>query len=282
MATPGTMDLGGVSQSSTRRFGPLAALAAAAVVLTARVAVRGPHSLIAAVATRTRTAPARLAVSGPAHLTTGRAAPRSPPAMVPEAHTESASVVRHASPLSFAPVALLFGLAAAALRSAYRLRSGLPLAMVMAAGAGSDEDKVVKSEAEWRAELTPQQYQVLRQKGTEPPRTGKYDKFYPKEGYFVCAGCRNPLYSAAAKFDSGCGWPAFDKCYKGSVRTEIDGSLFMRRIEILCAKCDGHLGHVFEKEGFTPTMERHCVNSVSVDFVPTGSPPAAEEEPVLK
>lgn len=82
-----------------------------------------------------------------------------------------------------------------------------------------------RSDAEWKQALSPEQYYVLRQKGTEPPRTGKYDKFYPKEGYFVCAGCGNPLYSAAAKFDSGCGWPAFDKCYKGSVRTEVRSSI---------------------------------------------------------
>ena len=81
--------------------------------------------------------------------------------------------------------------------------------------------QVLKSDAEWRQALSPVQYNILRQKGTEPPRSGEYDKFYPKEGYFACAGCGNPLYSAQSKFDSGCGWPAFDKCYEGGVKTEV-------------------------------------------------------------
>lgn len=84
-----------------------------------------------------------------------------------------------------------------------------------------------------------------------------------KEGHFVCRGCKTPLYSAKAKFDSGCGWPAFDKCYKGSINTHVDSSMGMRRVEITCATCGGHLGHVFEGERMTDTNERHCVNSVS-------------------
>ncbi|KAH9260611.1 methionine-R-sulfoxide reductase [Batrachochytrium salamandrivorans] len=99
-----------------------------------------------------------------------------------------------------------------------------------------------QSEQEWRNKLTAKEFHVLREKGTEPPRVGEYDKFYPKEGYFACRGCGNPLYSAQAKFDSGCGWPAFDKCYKGAIATHMDGSLFMRRIEIVCAKCGGAPG----------------------------------------
>jgi len=128
--------------------------------------------------------------------------------------------------------------------------------------------RVEKSDSEWAKTLDKMEFQVLRKKGTEPARTGMYDKYYPKEGHFVCAACRTPLYSAQAKFDSGCGWPAFDKCYEGTVKTEIDNAFGMRRVEILCAACDGHLGHVFENEGLTPTMERHCVNSVSVKYVP--------------
>lgn len=131
-----------------------------------------------------------------------------------------------------------------------------------------DVARVDKTDAEWRSQLNPMEFQVLRKKGTEPARTGEYDKFYPSEGHFVCRGCGTPLYSAQAKFNSGCGWPAFDKCYAGAVKTEIDNSFGMRRIEIMCAACDGHLGHVFENEGFTPTMERHCVNSISVRYVP--------------
>eukprot|EP00300_Choanocystis_sp_HF-7_P041861 c8642_g1_i1.p1 GENE.c8642_g1_i1~~c8642_g1_i1.p1 ORF type:complete len:151 (+),score=19.52 c8642_g1_i1:52-453(+) len=129
-------------------------------------------------------------------------------------------------------------------------------------------DRVVKSEAEWRTELSPDEYRVIRQKGTERAHTGEYDKFYPSQGHFVCRACLNPLYSAQAKFNSGCGWPAFDRCYEGSVTRHIDDSIGMRRVEIVCARCDGHLGHVFEGEGHTETNERHCVNSVSVRYVP--------------
>ena len=103
-----------------------------------------------------------------------------------------------------------------------------------------DVVRVEKSASEWKSTLNAQEFQVLRQKGTEPARTGEYDKFYPTEGHFVCRGCGTPLYSAKAKFDSGCGWPAFDKCYTGAVKTEVDNSFGMRRVEIMCAGCDGH------------------------------------------
>ena len=143
---------------------------------------------------------------------------------------------------------------------------------------------VVKSEAEWKAELSDFEYKVLREKATEPAGSGEYDGFYPKagEGHFVCRGCKNPLYSAEAKFKSGCGWPAFDKCYKGGVKTIEDNSYGMRRIGILCARCDGHLGHVFVGEGMTKTNERHCVNSASVKFVKGGDAAPAEEAPVVE
>ena len=97
-------------------------------------------------------------------------------------------------------------------------------------------------------------------------KTGKYDKFYPTEGYFACRKCGEPIYSHQAKFDSGCGWPAFDKCYEGSIiaKPEDDGT---GRVEIVCASCKGHLGHVFKGEGFTETGERHCANSRSLQFV---------------
>jgi len=137
--------------------------------------------------------------------------------------------------------------------------------------------RVEKSDSEWQKELDRTAYQVLRKKGTEPAGSGQYDKFYPTEGHFQCAGCSNPLYSAQSKFKSGCGWPAFDKCYKDGVKTETDVTFGMKRIEILCASCDGHLGHVFEGEGFTPTNERHCVNSVSVKFVKEATPTPLEE-----
>ena len=139
--------------------------------------------------------------------------------------------------------------------------------VTMRSTGGENGEKIQKSDAEWKKSLTTQQFQVLRLKGTEPARTGEYDTFYPTEGHFVCAGCGNALYSAESKFNSGCGWPAFDKCYQGAVSTNIDDAFGMRRVEIVCAKCDGHLGHVFENEGFTATAERHCVNSVSVKYV---------------
>jgi len=133
-------------------------------------------------------------------------------------------------------------------------------------------DTVMKTDAEWKAELTAQEFDVLRKKGTEPARSGEYDKLYPKEGYFACKGCGNPLYSAQSKFNSGCGWPAFDKCYDKGVITEVDLAHGMKRIEIMCLKCGGHLGHVFTGERATPTNERHCVNSVSVKYVKDAAP----------
>lgn len=114
---------------------------------------------------------------------------------------------------------------------------------------------VKKSEDEWKKELAPETYYILREKGTERPGTGEYNKFYPKDGHFCCAGCGQPLYSAESKFDSGCGWPAFDKIVEGAVVTQTDRSMGMSRVEIMCGACGGHLGHVFEGEGFTPTLE---------------------------
>lgn len=126
------------------------------------------------------------------------------------------------------------------------------------------------SDAEWKAFLEPLEYEVLRQKGTEP-RGGEYDGIFPAEGYFSCRGCGLPLYSVAAKFKSGCGWPAFDKCYVDAVEIWADCSREPMRIEITCAGCGGHLGHVFAGERMTPTNERHCVNSVSILRVNEGT-----------
>eukprot|EP01125_Pyxidicula_operculata_P009644 TRINITY_DN3163_c0_g1_i3.p1 TRINITY_DN3163_c0_g1~~TRINITY_DN3163_c0_g1_i3.p1 ORF type:complete len:164 (-),score=31.57 TRINITY_DN3163_c0_g1_i3:237-728(-) len=124
---------------------------------------------------------------------------------------------------------------------------------------------------DWKKEteniLTDFEKEVLWNKGTEKPKSGEYDKFYPKKGYFVCKACKTPLYSAVSKFNSGCGWPAFDKCYKDSIKTEIDMKFGIKRIEIMCNTCGGHLGHVFTGERYTDTNERHCVNSVSVSYV---------------
>jgi len=171
------------------------------------------------------------------------------------------------------------GLGLASSNRLRRDRRGRDRRVVVVMAERVDVQRVEKSDAEWSKQLNKQEFQVLRKKGTEPARTGEYDKFYPSEGHFVCRCCGTPLYSAKAKFDSGCGWPAFDKCYTGAVKTEIDNSFGMRRIEIMCAACDGHLGHVFENEGFSATMERHCVNSVSVKYIPENM--NAEESKVV-
>ncbi|KAK4241476.1 Mss4-like protein [Achaetomium macrosporum] len=126
-----------------------------------------------------------------------------------------------------------------------------------------------RSEDEWRAVLSPEQFRILREKGTEPPGSGKYDKHYPESGVYTCAGCNAPLYKARHKFNSGCGWPAYFDSIPGAVVRHEDRTFGMVRTEIVCAKCGGHLGHVFRGEGFpTPTDERHCVNSISLNFTP--------------
>ncbi|KAG2338399.1 methionine sulfoxide reductase [Suillus weaverae] len=123
-----------------------------------------------------------------------------------------------------------------------------------------------KSEGEWRAILSPEQFRILRQKGTEAPNTGNYNH-HDKPGVYGCAGCGAPLYKSSTKFNSGCGWPAFFDAIPGAVSRHEDRSMFMTRTEITCTACGGHLGHVFKGEGFdTPIDERHCVNSVSLNF----------------
>ena len=125
--------------------------------------------------------------------------------------------------------------------------------------------EIEKTEDEWKKELTPEQYQVLREKGTERPFTGKY--YLNKEkGIYVCGACGNELFTSEMKFDSGCGWPSFDKEIEGGkVLRKRDVTHGMMRTEILCARCGSHLGHVFD-DGPTETGERYCVNSVSLDF----------------
>lgn len=113
-------------------------------------------------------------------------------------------------------------------------------------------------------ELNAEESRVVLHKGTEPPFTGKYDEFF-EGGYYTCKQCNEPLYRSEHKFHSHCGWPSFDDEIAGAVRREADAD--GRRTEILCANCDGHLGHVFEGEGLTSKNTRHCVNSVSMDFV---------------
>ena len=127
--------------------------------------------------------------------------------------------------------------------------------------------KMNKTEEEWRRELTPEQYRVLREKGTERAFSGEYwDQHEP--GIYRCAGCGLELFSAAAKYDSGTGWPSFSAPLQQSqIGTEQDGRWFMRRTEVHCARCGGHLGHVFE-DGPAPTGLRYCINSVALNFHP--------------
>ncbi len=125
--------------------------------------------------------------------------------------------------------------------------------------------EINKSEEEWEKTLTPEQFRVLRKKGTELAFTGKY--YHNKEkGLYVCAACGNPLFHSDAKFDSGTGWPSYWRPVSDkSVVTLVDYSHNMRRVEVLCGKCGGHLGHVFD-DGPRPTGLRYCINSVSLDF----------------
>jgi len=126
-----------------------------------------------------------------------------------------------------------------------------------------------RSEEEWRAILSPEQFRIIRQKGTEPAGSGEYNKFKEK-GMYNCVACNTPLYVSDTKFDSGCGWPAFFEAIPGAVNRHEDNSFGMKRTEITCAACGGHLGHVFKGEGWkhTPADERHCVNSISLKFRP--------------
>ncbi|MBK8555492.1 MAG: methionine-R-sulfoxide reductase [Lewinellaceae bacterium] len=117
----------------------------------------------------------------------------------------------------------------------------------------------------WNA-LTPEEAQVIAQKGTEPAFTGEYWNHHEK-GMFICRRCNAPLYHSSDKFDSGCGWPSFDDEIPGAVLRKTDVSFGMRRVEIICTNCDGHLGHVFEGERMTAKNTRHCVNSLSIRFV---------------
>ena len=122
-----------------------------------------------------------------------------------------------------------------------------------------------------------EQFRVIRQKGTESPYTGKYDKHMPTEGVYNCAACDTPLYKANQKFKSGCGWPAYFDNIPGAVKRHTDSTMGMSRTEIVCANCGGHLGHVFKGEGYpTPTDERHCVNSVSLNFKNEGESAAID------
>ena len=141
-------------------------------------------------------------------------------------------------------------------------------------GARTNATSMAKSEEEWRRELSPEQFHVLRQAGTERPFGPAYEEFKKQgAGTYVCGGCGAELFSSREKFDSHCGWPSFyDPANAKNVITREDNALGMKRTEVICARCGGHLGHVFIGEGFaTPTDKRYCINAVSLKFVPADS-----------
>ena len=127
--------------------------------------------------------------------------------------------------------------------------------------------EVSKTDEQWRQELSPEQYEVLRQAGTERPFSGKYVHNHD-DGTYTCAGCGAVLFSSGTKFDSGSGWPSFWQPEdEANIERRVDKSHFMTRVEILCKRCGGHLGHVFD-DGPKPTGQRYCINSLSLDFEP--------------
>jgi len=146
--------------------------------------------------------------------------------------------------------------------------------------AGNDDanTKVTRSEEEWRERLTPEQYRVVREKGTERPFTGEYWDTN-RDGTYVCVGCGQPLFVSDHKYDAGCGWPSFDRPHEEeSVRTEADHSLGMERTEVLCSRCDAHLGHVFP-DGPPTTGLRYCINSAALDLREPEDSSKEEPEP---
>ncbi len=151
------------------------------------------------------------------------------------------------------------------------LAGGLAAAKLPAAAEDASQERfeVMKSDAEWKKELTPEQYEVLRKHGTERSGTSPLDKNY-EAGTYVCAGCAQPLYTSDTKFNSGTGWPSFFKPIDKAIGTKDDSSFFMTRTEVHCSRCGGHLGHVFE-DGPKPTGLRYCMNGAAMKFIPKTS-----------
>ena len=126
-----------------------------------------------------------------------------------------------------------------------------------------------KDDAGWKKKLTPEQFHVLREKGTEAPFTGKL-LYNDERGSYVCAACGNELFSSGTKFEADCGWPSFYDAKPGSVKLTKDDSHGMHRTEVTCARCGGHLGHIFDDAPDQPTGQRYCINSAALDFIQKG------------